>query len=78
MTIQKHDLTHEFPQLRDRIHELKTRDTHFARLYAEYHDVDREVRRIEEEIETPSDAYVEEVKMKRVRLKDQIYAMLTA
>ena len=78
MTIEKHDLVHEFPELRAKIHELKMGDAHFARLYAEYHDTDREVRRIEEEVETPSDAYVEEVKMKRVRLKDQIYAMVTA
>ncbi|MEQ1438739.1 DUF465 domain-containing protein [Fontimonas sp. SYSU GA230001] len=78
MTIEKHDFVGEFPELREKIHELKTHDAHFARLFAEYHDVDREVRRIEEEIETPSDAYVEGVKMKRVRLKDQLYAMLTA
>ncbi len=78
MTIEKHDLVHEFPELRDKIHELKVSNAHFAKLFAEYHDVDREVRRIEEEIETPSDAYVEEVKLKRVHLKDQLYAMLTA
>ncbi|MDD3763361.1 MAG: DUF465 domain-containing protein [Nevskiales bacterium] len=78
MTIEKHDLVHEFPELRDKIHELKVNNAHFAKLFAEYHEVDREVRRIEEEIETPSDAYVEEVKLKRVHLKDQLYAMLTA
>ncbi len=77
MTIEKHDLVHEFPELRDKIHELKTTDAHFARLFEEYHDADREVRRMEEEIETPSDAVVEQAKMKRVHLKDQLYAMLT-
>lgn len=78
MTIERHDLAHEFPELRSKIHELKTHDAHFAKLFAEYHDIDREVRRIEEEVETPSDEYAEQVKMKRVRLKDQLYAMLTA
>ncbi len=78
MTLDKHDLQHDFPELRERIHALKTQDAHFARLYADYHEVDREVRRIEAEIETPSDQYVEQVKMKRVQLKDQLYAMLTA
>jgi uncharacterized protein YdcH (DUF465 family) len=77
MTIEKHDLVHEFPELRDRIHELKTTNAHFARLFEEYHDADREVRRMEEEIETPSDEVVEQAKMKRVHLKDQLYAMLT-
>ncbi|TJY64978.1 DUF465 domain-containing protein [Sinimarinibacterium sp. CAU 1509] len=77
MTIEKHDLVHEFPELRDKIHELKTTNAHFARLFEEYHDADREVRRMEEEIETPSDDVVEQAKMKRVHLKDQLYAMLT-
>ncbi len=77
MTIEKHDLVHEFPELRDKIHELKTTNAHFARLFEEYHAADREVRRMEEEIETPSDEVVEQAKMKRVHLKDQLYAMLT-
>lgn len=37
MTIEHHDLVHEFPQLRDRIHELKTSNTHFRKLFDEYH-----------------------------------------
>ena len=31
--IDKHDLHHEFPEYYDRIHELKTNNTHFARLF---------------------------------------------
>lgn len=77
MTTEKHDLAHDFPELREKIHELKTSNAHFARLFDEYHVVDREVRRIEDEIETPADNYVESVKLKRVQLKDELYAMLT-
>jgi uncharacterized protein YdcH (DUF465 family) len=78
MTVEHHDLQHEFPELHDRIHALKTSNTHFAKVFDEYHEVDREVRRIEQEIETPSDAYTEELKMRRVKLKDELYAMLRA
>lgn len=78
MTIEHHDLQHDFPEFHDRIHTLKMNDAHFARLFDEYHAVDREVRRIEQEIETPSDSYTEELKMRRVRLKDEIYSLLRA
>lgn len=71
-----HDLAHEFPQLKARIRELKQSDHHFTRLYQEYQDVDKEIFRIEEEIETPSDEYTEELKKKRLKLKDELYAIL--
>ena len=73
----EHPLISEFPELRDKIHDLKVSDHHFAKLFAEYHDVDHELHRIEQEIETPSDAYTEELKKKRLHLKDQLYALLS-
>lgn len=76
MTVEHHDLVHDFPEYRDQIHALKLKDNHFANLFEEYNKVDREVRRIEQEIETPSDAYTEEMKKKRVKLKDELYAIL--
>lgn len=76
MSIEKHDLVHEFPELRERIHELKMHDHHFARLFSEYHDLDHEVRRIEEGAENTADAYLETRKKMRLLLKDQLYGML--
>ncbi len=76
MMIEKHDLVHEFPEYRERIHELKTGNRHFARLFDEYHELDHEVRRIEEGVETPADAYIEELKKKRLQHKDELYAMI--
>ena len=73
---EKHDLIHELPEYKDKIHELKISDTHFAKLFDEYHDVDHEVRRIEEGVETPSDEYLEERKKLRLNLKDQLFAIL--
>ena len=46
--LDKHDLHHEFPEYYDRIHELKAGNSHFARLFEEYHDINREILRIEE------------------------------
>jgi len=71
-----HPLVLEFPELREAIHHLKTTNNHFRRLFDEYHEVDRQVVRIEEGIEPASDARTEEVKHRRLRLKDELYAML--
>ena len=57
--IEKHDLHHEFPEYYDRIHELKTQNSHFARLFEEYHDINREILRIEEGIKNTTDEYLE-------------------
>ena len=73
---EKHDLVHELPEYKDRIHELKTSDRHFARLFDEYHEVDHEIHRIEEGVETPDDSYLEGRKKLRLYLKDQLLAML--
>ena len=35
--VEKHDLLHEFPESKDTIHELKTNNRHFARLFDQYH-----------------------------------------
>ncbi len=73
---EKHDLIHEFPEYKDRIHQLKTSNTHFAKLFDEYHEVDHEIHRMEEEIETPSDDCLEDRKKLRLSLKDQLFEML--
>jgi uncharacterized protein YdcH (DUF465 family) len=73
---EKHDLHHEFPEYEQLIHDLKMNDAHFARLFDEYHVLEHEVRRIEEGVEVRSDQYVEDLKKKRLSLKDQLYHML--
>jgi uncharacterized protein len=76
MPIEKHDLVHELPEHRDAIHTLKMNNAHFARLFDEYHEVDHEVHRIEDNIETPSDEYTNERKAKRLALKDELLKMI--
>lgn len=78
MQNEKHDLLHELPEHSDKIHELKQSDAHFAKLFDEYHTVNKEVIRIEQDIETTSDEYAEGVKKKRLHLKDELFKMLDA
>lgn len=76
MTVDHHPLLNEFPELRDRIHTLKTEDAHFRRLFDEYHELDRQVYRMDENIEPASDETMEALKARRVALKDELYALL--
>ncbi|GGY46342.1 hypothetical protein GCM10011297_18980 [Bacterioplanes sanyensis] len=76
MSIEAHDLHHEFPEMSEQIRELKMNDRHFARLFEEYHEVDKEVRKIEEQAEAASDERLENLKLKRLHLKDDLYNML--
>lgn len=76
MSIEKHDLVHELPEYKEKIHQLKIEDRHFAKLFDEYHEVDHEIHRLEMGIENSSDAHVESRKKQRLHLKDQMMAML--
>ncbi len=71
--IQKHQLIEEFPEHADRIHELKENNSHFKKLFDEYDDLDHEVFRIETNSEPASDATLNNLRVQRVKLKDELY-----
>jgi uncharacterized protein len=73
---EHHSLAREFPEYKDQIHELKVNNPEFAQLFEKYEDIDKEIYRIEMQIENTSDEYLEGLKIKRVKLKDQLYALL--
>ncbi|TDG12509.1 DUF465 domain-containing protein [Seongchinamella unica] len=78
MSVEHHDLHHEFPELTDRIHELKMKDSHFRRLFDEYHELTRNIEKMEDEITPVATRTEGEAKKRRVQLKDELYRMLTA
>jgi uncharacterized protein YdcH (DUF465 family) len=78
MAVEHHDLIHEFPELKERIHELKTGDAHFRRLFDAYHELTTEIENMENEVSPASTRAEEEAKTRRVHLKDELYRMLTA
>ena len=73
-----HELAEEFPEHVDKIHELKTSNAHFQKLFHEYHEINRAVHRAETDIEPTDDFHLEDMRKQRLRLKDEIYGMLTA
>ena len=76
MTHVPHGLHEEFPQAAATISKLKIGDAHFARLAETYEHVNREIHRVEAEVEPESDEALEELKKRRPKLKDEIAAML--
>ena len=73
---EHHGLVQEFPEYQQQIHSLKVNDPLFAELFEKYESLDQETYRIEMQIENTSDEYLEGLKIKRVKLKDQLYSML--
>lgn len=78
MTHTPHELGEKFPDKKDKIHRLKMNNEHFARLADKYHEVNREVHRIEAEVEAASDMRAEELKKERIKLLDEIVDILNA
>ena len=70
-----HPILHEFPEHRATIKRLQG-DAHFRNLYDEYHRLDDEIYRIEEEIDFATDQEIDERKMRRAKLKDYIYHLI--
>ena len=68
-----HPILREFPEYREAIRLLKGSNEPFRNAFAEYHRLDDEIYRIEEEIDFATDQEIEELKMRRAKLKDDIY-----
>ena len=73
---KKHPLTEEFPEFAEKIHQLKIEDEHFKKLFDEYDEVDHEIYRIESDAEPASDETANQLRITRLRLKDEMYHML--
>ena len=72
------ELAEVFPDDAEALHRLKLTDAHFARLAEQHHAVNREIHRVETEIEPASDERLEELKKERLHRLDEIAAMLEA
>lgn len=76
MSHTPHELAEDFPDQKEKIHDLRLENAHFARLVDEYHDVNRAVHRMETRVEAVDEATETEARRKRMRLKDEIAGML--
>ena len=76
----KHDLLHDFPEHEAKIHSLRATHHEFQKISDTYLEVDREIEKIEKELDHSKglveDQHLNELRMRRVHLKDQIAAFL--
>jgi len=70
------ELDEMFPHDKETIHNLKTHNGHFARLADGYHQINRSVHRMETNVEPVSDETMEIERKKRLKLLDEISAMI--
>ncbi|MEM7490455.1 MAG: YdcH family protein [Pseudomonadota bacterium] len=71
-----HELAEEFPEAGATITRLKMESQHFGKLADRYHEVNRRIHRAETNVEPCSDSRDLEMRRERLRLKDEIAAML--
>lgn len=76
MDLAHHDITVAFAEYKDRLHALRHSDSQFADLVASYYAVDDEIVKAEQGVQPHDDQYMDELKMRRVHFKDQVYARL--
>mgnify|MGYP005610827747 FL=1 len=72
-----HSFLVEFPELSEAIHNLKMNDRHFNHVLEQYDAVDLKIMRDEEKIEPINDDTLHELKLQRLKLKDELYQMAT-
>ena len=78
MSHTPHELAEEFPDQVDQMHDLKGKNPHFAKLFDDYHTINRAIHRAETDVEPTDDLHMTEMRKQRMALKDQISAALRA
>ena len=74
--VDNHSLAKDHPEYSKSIHQLKMTDAHFARILAQYEQLDKQIVRTEQGLEHLSDLDLDSLKMKRVQLKDDLVRQL--
>lgn len=76
--MENHTLVNEFPEFELKISEMKQRDLVFRSLYVNYEEVNALIQHYEENEENhTTDEHLNELRKKRVFLKDQLSQHLT-
>lgn len=71
-----HTLHDEFPDQAGAIHQLKLTDAHFAKQAVQFDELAHQIHRAETNIEPMSDFALEDLKKRRLLLKDALAATL--
>ncbi|AXQ21030.1 DUF465 domain-containing protein [Acinetobacter wuhouensis] len=69
-------LKHMFPEHHNLMCILKQEDPHFAKLLTDHDELDREISQLELDPLNHIHENIEQLKRKKLRLKDQLYSIL--
>ncbi len=72
MSNTPNELAEQFPQAVEKMQVLKAEDAHFAKLFDDYHELNRAIHRAEVNIEPTDDFHMETLRKQRLALLDQI------
>ncbi|MCR9126713.1 MAG: DUF465 domain-containing protein [Rhodobacteraceae bacterium] len=78
MSHTPHELSEDFPDAGQVIHDLRQSDAHFGKLAEQYHDLNRAVHRAETRVDAISPEAEIELRKQRAALKDEIARMISA
>ncbi|MEO6016329.1 MAG: DUF465 domain-containing protein [Polaromonas sp.] len=76
MDLLNHDLAHEFPEHVPKMRKLKVSDPHFADLFARYDADNHAITHYEQGLGVITDEALEDLKKRRLKIKDEIYQIL--
>ncbi len=65
-----------FPEHRDLIAKLRQEDAHFLKLFEKHNELDHKIKNMESNIEIATNLEIESLKKEKLKIKDQIYAIL--
>lgn len=65
-----------FPEYRTLITALKHSDQHFTRLFDHHNHLDQKIKNMEAQIQPGTGLEIESLKKEKLRLKDELYAVL--
>jgi len=74
--VDNHPLSRDLPEFRDAIHQLKMNNNHFQKMMTAYESLDKEIVRAEQGVEHIDDLDLDDMKIRRVSLKDELTDML--
>ena len=76
MDLLNHDLAHEFPEHLQKMRSLKASDPKFSSLFAQYDADNHDIARFEECVGAINDDAMDDLKKRRLKVKDEIYQIL--
>ena len=65
-----------FPEFRDLVVQLRDENPHFARIFEEHDELDREIIQLELDPVNLHNGDIESIKRKKLKLNDEIYRLL--